>query len=862
MRRILNISCLAIIAALCWSCDRQLETAGAEAFSLKGVYESSETRSMPFTQGDEYHIFAYESARETAGDLATPYIDSPATENSGKIEFPSGSDVKTLFGGLTLNFYGVTLGEPGSIEDALSRRTIGGVADKPVFTLQRTDGHLKDLRRARLEGLNSKNSGEITLPFKHALSKIVFTITRQDVAQLVDAKLEYISIWDYESASYDILAGEWVDTTGCTRTEMEVFSSSVGRPIYTDEELHEHPGGDVVESCLVFPRTAGSGRLHVKACVRVPNSDFGAVISNDHLLEVESDLELADIPGGLGMRQNHEYRFSLAVVNNNIKIIMVVPTMFDWIKGETGYDEDITLGHPITFGGVTWADRNVGAESATYRDVQEWDRMRGYFFQYGRSVPLFVMPTNKKTIGGRELEYSFTPQYSASSANTYNPYLSGFPLINNTSIKDAREAVRSFAGAENYPGGIWKTAVTGSTSYYYTGHWTGRGQQYPLGYYSSASTATGLACLPNEWERLGEWQDINNSEKKRYLVVKGGASDSEPWWTGTTGSVSAAPDTWYDPATSPCPKGWKVPSRDDWAGIMPLSKRTGDITFNYKSGGSAYNSDAGLNSYYDYTDESGSVKHQFICLSDANITYVYHNKTYASYWRKTPYFNAGYEKIDPDDTEPRLWWHEVGGVFAINYTNLKEDLGDPSPGYISHYLCIENKHDPNAYDNVKSKLTSSQFEQGTLYAIKCQGSDQAYRLRWRYLILTGDGYAPVAYYNGDKYPVILEISRYPASSEDVLECPDDLKKWDDWDYPSETMVFPIGGYLYSDGPVMTNNALESVYAASDHDADGWFYYVRLKHSTSQASRYLMLFRMRRSYGMSVRCVKDNTVNIE
>lgn len=76
------------------------------------------------------------------------------------------------------------------------------------------------------------------------------------------------------------------------------------------------------------------------------------------------------------------------------------------------------------------------------------------------------------------------------------------------------------------------------------------------------------------------------------------------------------------------------------------------------------------------------------------------------------------------------------------------------------------------------------------------------------------------------------------------------------------MVFPIGGYLYSDGPVMTNNALESVYAASDHDADGWFYYVRLKHSTSQASRYLMLFRMRRSYGMSVRCVKDNTVNIE
>ena len=62
--------------------------------------------------------------------------------------------------------------------------------------------------------------------------------------------------------------------------------------------------------------------------------------------------------------------------------------------------------------------------------------------------------------------------------------------------------------------------------------------------------------------------------------------------------------------------------------------------------------------------------------------------------------------------------------------------------------------------------------------------------------------------------------------------------------------------------IFENNALESNYAAADHDGDGYFYYVRMKHSTSAASRYLMLFRMRRAYGMSIRCVKDNTVTLD
>lgn len=869
MKSLNNIRLLPVIgytfaAVFCCSCGEDIAQGPGDGFCLKGVYESANTKSAPFAEDDAYHIFAYETSHVEASNFSTPYINSPAWEKSGAIAFPPG--IETLFAGHTLNFYGVTLGESGDIESSIHDR---------AFYLEREGDRLKDLRRAKLESMSSVNSGDIVLPFKHTLTRLNFTITRQAVDQLVGATLESVSIWDYPWGNYDIISGEWTDTTDVARTEMSVFTGS--KLIYTEDELREdaHKGEDSLpEGCLVFPRGADAGSVHVQVKVRVPNSEDSGVIANEYLLVVDSDINLADIPGGQGLRQNYEYTFSLALVNNNIKIIMVVPAMYDWIEGDIGIDGTIALGQPITFGGVTWADRNLGAESSTYNNVQEWDQMRGYFYQYGRSIPYFVLPTNTKNIGGVDMEYVYTPAYSNSSSSTsFNPYLAGFPLINSTSKQDAIDAVTSYAGSAKYQSGNnWKktTSTSGSTEIYYTKKWSGNAN-YPLSFHSS-NTVSNLAYEAHEWE-TSAWSEVTPAEKKRYLIVVGGADDNLPWWTGTRGSKENAPDTWTDKEKNPCPKGWKVPTKDDWAGIMPLSKRTGDITFSNGANnarnapvdsGSTYDSDAGLNSYYDW-DNNGTPTHQFRGnTGNANNTYTYHAFGNKDNWHETAWFNAGYEKIDKSDPEEkeRLWWHEVGGKFKISQTNLKEDLGDPSEGYITHYLCVENKHDAD-YQNVDSPLASMRFYQGTLYAIKCQGTSQAYRLRWRYITLKGGNYVPVSEYNSaDKYPVVLEICRYPASSDEELKCPDDLKQWEDWDYPTETMVFPVGGYLYTEAPIMTNNALESNYAAADHDGDGYFYYVRMKHSTSAASRYLMLFRMRRAYGMSIRCVKDNTVTID
>lgn len=82
------------------------------------------------------------------------------------------------------------------------------------------------------------------------------------------------------------------------------------------------------------------------------------------------------------------------------------------------------------------------------------------------------------------------------------------------------------------------------------------------------------------------------------------------------------------------------------------------------------------------------------------------------------------------------------------------------------------------------------------------------------------------------------------------------------------MELHVSGYMFIQTVAkVTNAGVESIYASStidesDSATKGYYYYVRVKIGGGQGSRYLMLFKMRRAYGMSIRCVKDNTVNID
>lgn len=756
----------AVLVFTAISCTRDDISCG-DSFTFIAADQEMRTKADFFSQNTKYSFFAYK-VLDGNQDLAEPYIDNAEGTGLAGGEVGFDGSVPSIFAGNTLNFYAVTLGTSASLSGSITKES-----DRPVLTLSRQmDGQLPDLRRGVLMNQSSVNSGRITVPFRHALSRLRFTIVRQDEEHLNNATLTSLSVVDSESGVYDIVDNTWS------------LSDDVDTYLVTDQNTAIPPASSVeIASCLVSPHGVSDDNLVIHVTVDVPMNTTLPDAERHLVRDLELDLEA--IPGSQGLRPNYEYTVSIALVNNNIKIVMVVPTMYPWMEGETGMSgNELALGQPITFGGVTWADKNLGAESSTYATVEEWDKMRGYYYQFGRNIPYFVLPTN--TSGG--YSYTFTPKYAA---NPNNPRTAPFPLISKYSIQDALNAISEYEKV--YPTnssflgtGVWKEmgAAVSKNGQSYVSH-------YPLGFYTQTQKnafGADLPVLPDQWERDGyTWEQLkaNQNEIDKYCYVKGTFDESEPWWK----SPNNPPETWNDPKTQPCPKGWRVPTREDWASIMPLSKRTGDIAF-MKNGGNNQ----------EFTGHKG-----------------------------------------------QLWWHEVGGDREVADKALEESLGDPYGDFTTDYLCVRGDTGDNTF--------------GTLYAIKCKGTSSAYRLRWRYIVLSGSTYRAVSY--GDKYPVILEICRYPATSEDFLEKDTDLNKFSDWDFPSERMVFPVSGYIYPDQvPVVTNAAMESLYASSTIGDDGYYYYVRMKHSTNTASRYLMLFKMRRSYGMSIRCVKDNTVVIE
>ena len=55
------------------------------------------------------------------------------------------------------------------------------------------------------------------------------------------------------------------------------------------------------------------------------------------------------------------------------------------------------MGQPLTFNGVMWMDRNLGATSADMTTAEGWEGARGYVYQLGRSIPYYLPKTVEYT---------------------------------------------------------------------------------------------------------------------------------------------------------------------------------------------------------------------------------------------------------------------------------------------------------------------------------------------------------------------------------------------------------------------------------------------------------------------------------
>ena len=58
---------------------------------------------------------------------------------------------------------------------------------------------------------------------------------------------------------------------------------------------------------------------------------------------------------------NYEYTLTITITNSDVQIITIIPRRYDWIEHN---DDSQYMGQPLTFNGVMWMDRNLGATSA------------------------------------------------------------------------------------------------------------------------------------------------------------------------------------------------------------------------------------------------------------------------------------------------------------------------------------------------------------------------------------------------------------------------------------------------------------------------------------------------------------------
>ncbi|WP_431614811.1 fimbrillin family protein [Bacteroides hominis] len=527
------LSTVAVTAALVTGCtpeEEHIPAQGGDSFTLSSSEEQAITRAGDvsvnhFTVGTKYRLYGLIGSSWSGrlstmnGQEGTEVVDADGTH---QIEYLSADTDEDRFEGRILDFYALTYGNT-TLPECDSEA--GGI---PVCNVtSSTGGVLPDLRRAVLTGQSGINSGVITLPFKHTLSKLKFEVVKQkpesgstgtDVLQNI--RLQGISVSDYSEGALLLSTGEYSHTGG--KSDRTVLGSGFSQAVTESVQSVTIDGqsGSAAAECLIFPTltTAAEG-LKIKVATTGTNSGDRTdtyeirvpVMGDDG--NVQKDESGQTVTEPFRFLPNYEYTLTITITNSDVQIITIIPRRYDWIEHD---DDSQYLGQPLTFNGVMWMDRNLGATSADMTTPEGWEAGRGYYYQVGRDIPYFV----KRTVS-----------FKGSDGKTYTrPYCRGYS-----------------SGAAPYPVITGKEGVSAIN-----------GSQNP----------TNVAVT---------FDDVKEGKTVAWIVSKADATD----WDNTH-AVSI--NRWKTPLNDPCPKGWRLPTYIEFAGIMPLEDKSGDITFLQHSG--------------------------------------------------------------------------------------------------------------------------------------------------------------------------------------------------------------------------------------------------------------------------------------
>ena len=658
-----------------------------------------------FETGTKYQLFAIE-ARNWSTNYLQKNPSKNAIEGTEAADHTISFDGNNKFNNHSLDFYAVTLSDKTLVPD-IKYNSNGA----PTCHVSYDNGALTDVMwSGNLKNQTYKNSGKLQLNFEHTLSKLHVYAQKNDELTGSTVVLKEVKLIDYLSGDLSLETGEF-----SSETDTRVDNAEHAHSVYTGTAvINEETAKKEIFSAMAFP-TRGtetdSHALGLKVTTTVDGKNEKTTTYRIKEVDVEHTTDNKNPKyKAFKFKPNYEYDIVLTMTQTTM-VVTVIPRVYDWIDDNSDY-EDTQIGSSVTFGGVTWMDRNLGATSAdATKSIQSWEASRGFYYQFGRSIPY---------------------------------YLEGSCL--DPSVENPANATPVCKGNNN--------AENAKPFPYVPEHYTNGHRTNDKGYNDCA-------------------QDPGEKDSNKSFAFSSSKSDNNKKDWASTHSVSAT--YWDNTVNQPCPKGWRLPTKDEFLSIVPSSKSAGDITFQEES--------RKLNKKYFKTENND----------------VYNEP-------------AQYVGILPDNEK----W-------------------------------------------------------GTIYAIKRQGTSNAYRVRWQIKRVgnTSDKNDMCDQGNNNTgtdaqgYRSVLVISRYPADKTSTLSTSNYNTKYTDWENPVETLMLPISGYIHVEKvPALIYAGSEAIYytsTANTGNNQSWSF--RIKFSGNTYDRYLFMWNEeRRSYGCSVRCVRDKNVN--
>ncbi|WP_236091868.1 fimbrillin family protein [Bacteroides ovatus] len=317
-----------------------------------------------------------------------------------------------------------------------------------------------------------------------------------------------------------------------------------------------------------------------------------------------------------------------------------------------------------------------------------------------------------------------------------------------------------------------------------------------------------------------DWNtDLNHFILKPEDINEGIANNKSLGYAtnGLKGSI-----LWSNVEGQPVPPGWRLPTQQEFFGIMPTTPHAGNITF--------------LKNLKFY--QAGNIGHvdskDFYNDNDVDVIYIHvpNDSDYPNY--------PSDDKYEPESG-------------PTNGTVIKQ-TGDPYGKYHSEYLISRRYDDETGKPIHETNNSGKSTLWGTIYGIKKVGTNEAYRMRWR---------VERAEENTDLYYLVIE--RFTATAKDRLSRhendPNYYRKFD-WTRPVAVLYLPINGIVGDSGWEPGKFQIfgkEVIFATSEEQDYNSFKTFRIKiGGTVRNNQFIFPAVDRKGTGAQIRLVREST----